>query len=70
MLKEKVKKLLGGNSALARAVGLTKGPVSLWPDKLTTRQRHEVIGALVDCGKLKLTAASKQTLQGLNDETV
>lgn len=52
MLKKDALSLFDGNQAeLARAVGLTRGRISQWPDHLEQREADLVIGAAVRLGK-------------------
>lgn len=52
MLKEDALKLFGGNGAeLARAVGLSRGRISQWPEHLEQREADLVVGAAVRLGK-------------------
>lgn len=52
MQKKTAIEIFGSGAALARAVGVTRGAVWLWPDVLTTRQQDEVIGAAIRLGKI------------------
>lgn len=45
-------KLFGTAAALARAVGLTRGRISQWPDTLEQKQADLVRGAALRLGKL------------------
>lgn len=50
MRKDEAADVFGNQTKMAEALGLTKGAVSQWPDKLTDRQMNEVIGAAVRMG--------------------
>lgn len=52
MQKKTAIEIFGSGAALARAVGVTRGAVWLWPDVLTIRQQDEVIGAAIRLGKI------------------
>lgn len=43
--------LFGSGAELARAVGLTRGRISQWPDALDQRQTDLVMGAALRLGK-------------------
>lgn len=47
MKKELAINLFGSGVALARAIGLGKSAISMWPETLTIRQQDEVIGAAI-----------------------
>ena len=54
MKKSEAKELFGGRYVrLAEALGLGRAAISEWPEELTTRQRNEIVGAAVMCGKIK-----------------
>ena len=54
MKKSEAKDLFGGRYArLAEALGLGRAAISEWPEELTTRQTHEIIGAAVLSGRIK-----------------
>jgi hypothetical protein len=42
--------IFGNYSRLGRALGVTKGAISQWPEKLNTRQQNEVMGAALRAG--------------------
>ena len=42
--------LFGTYTKLADTLGVTKGAISQWPEKLTVRQQNEVMGAAVRAG--------------------
>ncbi len=56
--------IFGSGASLARAVGLTRGAVWLWPEDLTTRQQDEVIGAAIRLNKISPEKAKEL----INDE--
>lgn len=45
MTKQEAIQAFGSGAALARALGLTRGAISLWPDILDQRRADEVAGA-------------------------
>lgn len=45
-------KLFDSGAGLARAVGLTRGRISQWPDDLSQKQADLVMGAAVRLGKI------------------
>lgn len=64
MTKQHAISLFGGRlTDLSRALGVTVQAVSQWPDELTKRQEHEVIGAWVranpKANQLLATGASR-----------
>lgn len=64
MQKKTAIEIFGSGAALARAVGVTRGAVWLWPDVLTIRQQDEVIGAAIRLGKI----TPEQAKELVNDE--
>jgi DNA-binding transcriptional regulator YdaS (Cro superfamily) len=50
MKKSDAIQIFGNASALARAVGLTRGRISQWPSKLTQKQADLVNGAALRLG--------------------
>lgn len=52
MEKELAINLFGSGVALARAIGLGKSAISMWPETLTIRQQDEVIGAAIRLNKI------------------
>lgn len=50
MQKQDAIQLFGSGAALARALGITRGAISLWPDILDQRRTDEVVGAAVRLG--------------------
>ncbi len=57
MTKQEAFDLFGGRlTDLARALGITVQAVHQWPDPLTERQEHEVVGAAVKQGRWKSDA--------------
>lgn len=52
MNKQDAIQLFGSGAALARALGITRGAVSLWPDALDQRRADEVVGAAIRLGLL------------------
>ena len=52
MKKESAINLFGSGVALAKAVGLGKSAISMWPEVLTIRQQDEVIGAALRLNKI------------------
>lgn len=63
MTKQDAISIFGSGAALARALGITRGAVSLWPDVLDQRRADEVRGAAARLGKrfsrTKTTAAAE-----------
>lgn len=53
MKKSEAIRLFDTGAALARAVGLTRGRISQWPDELTQKQADLVRGAAVRLGKMQ-----------------
>ncbi|MFM0507682.1 Cro/CI family transcriptional regulator [Paraburkholderia sp. RL17-373-BIF-A] len=52
LTKKQAIDIFGGNgAALGRALGITKGAISQWPDELDQKQTAMVIGAAVQLGK-------------------
>lgn len=51
MTKQQAIELFGSGAALGRAVGLTRGRISQWPDQLGQRETDLVVGAAVRTGK-------------------
>lgn len=52
MTKQEAADLFGGVHAnLARALDMTRGGISQWPDELTDAQADRVIGAAIRLGK-------------------
>lgn len=49
--KQQAIAIFGNGAALARALGITKGAISQWPDELGTQRTAMVIGAAVQAGK-------------------
>lgn len=52
MKKDFAISIFGSGASLARAIGLGKSAISMWPNELTTRQQDEVIGAAIRLGKI------------------
>ena len=50
MMKEDAIKAFGSGAALARALGMTRGAISLWPDVLDQRRADMVRGAALRLG--------------------
>lgn len=44
--------IFGNAASLARAVGLSRGRISQWPEKLEQKQQDLVVGAAVRLGKV------------------
>lgn len=62
MKKLEAAKLFGGTqSALARALNLTRSRISQWPDDLDQAKIDRVIGAAIRLGKLPATNAKRIT---------
>lgn len=57
MTKQEAIAMFGSGAALARALGLTRGAISLWPDVLDQRRADMVSGAAM---RLGVTAAPKR----------
>ncbi|ALS63603.1 Cro/CI family transcriptional regulator [Pandoraea apista] len=51
LTKQQATAIFGSGAALARALGITKGAVSQWPDQLDQQRTAMVIGAAVQNGK-------------------
>lgn len=51
LTKTQATEMFGTATALAAALGLTKGAVSQWPEELDTQRTAAVIGAAVQAGK-------------------
>lgn len=52
MTKDQAAELFGGtHAALARALDMTRGGISQWPDDLTEAQTDRVLGAAMRLGK-------------------
>lgn len=51
LTKQQATAIFGSGAALARALGITKGAVSQWPDELDQQRTAAVIGAAVQNGK-------------------
>lgn len=51
MHKQDLITIAGGTGKLARVLGVTSQAVSMWPQRLSRRQAHEVIGAFVAHGR-------------------
>jgi len=51
LTKQQAVSMFGGGVALARALGLTKGAISQWPEVLDQKRTAMVIGAAVQLGK-------------------
>jgi DNA-binding transcriptional regulator YdaS (Cro superfamily) len=45
---------VAGAQGMAEALGITRSAVAQWPDPLRPRQVHEVLGAAVRLGRLRL----------------
>ncbi|CAB3644223.1 hypothetical protein [Trinickia soli] len=54
LTKQQAILIFGNQSEIARALGLTRGAVSLWPDQLRQDQSDRVVGAAVRLGKRDL----------------
>lgn len=57
MRKREAIELFETGAGLARAVGLTRGRISQWPDELTQKQVDLVVGAALRLGKIEPTDA-------------
>lgn len=52
MTKQEAADIFGGvHAELARALDMTRGGISQWPDELTDAQRDRVIGAAIRLGR-------------------
>ncbi|MEG6526274.1 Cro/CI family transcriptional regulator [Bordetella bronchiseptica] len=51
MTKQEAIRAFGSGAALARALGLTRGAISQWPDVLDQRRADTVSGAALRLGK-------------------
>jgi hypothetical protein len=53
LTKQQAIDIFGGNGAeLGRAVGLTRGRISQWPEVLAQRETDLVVGAAIRLGKV------------------
>lgn len=50
MTKQEAIAMFGSGASLARALGLTRGAISLWPDDLDQRRADMVAGAAMRLG--------------------
>ncbi|WP_233410010.1 Cro/CI family transcriptional regulator [Burkholderia anthina] len=51
MTKQQAIDIFGNGAELGRAVGLTRGRISQWPDELGQRETDLVVGAALRLGK-------------------
>jgi transcriptional repressor of cell division inhibition gene dicB len=51
LTKQQAIALFGDGVALGRALGITKGAISQWPEELDQSKTDRVIGALIRLGK-------------------
>lgn len=51
LTKQQATAIFGSGAALARALGITRGAVSQWPDELDQQRTAMVIGAAVQNGR-------------------
>lgn len=51
LTKQQAVAIFGDGVSLARALGITKGAISQWPDDLDQKRTAMVIGAAVQLGK-------------------
>lgn len=51
LTKQQAAAFFGNGAALGRALGISKGAISQWPEELDQSQTDRVIGALVRLGK-------------------
>lgn len=51
LTKQQAAALFGDGVGLARALGITKGAISQWPEELDQSKTDRVIGALIRLGK-------------------
>lgn len=51
MTKKQAIDLFGSGAELGRAVGLSRGRISQWPDELDQKQTDTVVGAAIRLGK-------------------
>lgn len=51
MTKQQAIEIFGSGAELGRAVGLTRGRISQWPDELEQRETDLVVGAAMRLGK-------------------
>jgi len=58
MTKKEAVEIFKNQSGLARAVGLSRGRISQWPDELTQKQTDLVRGAALRLGLLNGGAAA------------
>lgn len=59
MKKSDAIKLFGTGADLARAVGLTRGRISQWPEELTQKQTDLVTGSAIRLGKIPSAGAGR-----------
>ncbi len=53
MTKQEAAQIFGGTqAALARALEMTRGGISQWPDELTDAQADRVLGAAIRLGRV------------------
>lgn len=61
MTKQEAADLFGGkHAALARALDMTRGGISQWPDELTDAQADRVIGAAIRLGRIPAPRARRK----------
>lgn len=51
LTKQQAVAIFGSGAAIGRALGISKGAVSQWPENLDQKQTAMVIGAAVQLGK-------------------
>lgn len=67
LTKHQALAIFGSGAALARALGITRGAVSQWPDDLDQQRTAMVIGAAVQSGRAVpegFIAAAEPAAQG------
>ncbi|RIQ74555.1 hypothetical protein D0838_04980 [Bordetella avium] len=66
MTKQDAIKAFGSGAALGRALGVTRGAVSLWPEQLDQTRADRVRGAAVRLGIALPEAARVADIRGVN----
>jgi len=61
MTKQDAIALFGSVTQLAHALGITSQAIFQWPKQLSTRARHEVVGAALETGLLDQATLGKYT---------
>jgi DNA-binding transcriptional regulator YdaS (Cro superfamily) len=69
LTKQQAVGIFGTATALADALGITKGAVSQWPDDLDTQRTAAVIGAAVQSGRADRIPAGFVCQRQIKEET-